>query len=111
MAQELGARLGERGPDGYTPAQRFFISYAQYYGTAERPTFARENLRDDPHAPSRYRVNGPLSNLPAFCRGVLVSRRRCDGAVGTVALRGVVARAAGLTRRWNGDDCRDLLHG
>jgi putative endopeptidase len=66
MAQELGARLGERGPDGYTPAQRFFIAYAQYYCRAERPTFARENLRDDPHAPSRYRVNGPLSNLPAF---------------------------------------------
>ena len=66
MAHELGARVGERGPDGYTPAQRFFIAYAQSYCLAERPTLARENLRDDPHAPSRYRVNGPLSNLPAF---------------------------------------------
>jgi hypothetical protein len=59
-------RVAERGPDGYTRAQRFFVSYGQYYCRAERPMFARENLRDDPHAPSRYRVNGPLSNLPAF---------------------------------------------
>jgi putative endopeptidase len=66
MTQDLGARVAERGPDGYTRAQRFFVSYAQYYCRAERPAFARENLRDDPHAPSRYRVNGPLSNLPEF---------------------------------------------
>jgi putative endopeptidase len=66
MARELGTRVAERGPDGFTPAQRFFVSYAQYYCRAERPAFARDNLRDDPHAPSRYRVNGPLSNLPAF---------------------------------------------
>jgi putative endopeptidase len=66
MARELGTRVAERGPDGFTRAQRFFVSYAQSYCRAERPTFARDNLRDDPHAPSRYRVNGPLSNLPAF---------------------------------------------
>lgn len=66
MVKELGDRVTERGPDGYTRAQRFFISHAQYYCRAESDVFARENLRDDPHAPTRYRVNGPLSNLPAF---------------------------------------------
>jgi putative endopeptidase len=66
MVQELGDRVADRGADGYTRAQRFFVAYAQSYCRAESDVFARENLRDDPHAPTRYRVNGPLSNLPAF---------------------------------------------
>lgn len=66
MTGELGARVAERGADGFTRAQRFFLAYAQYYCQAERPEFARDNLRGDPHAPVRYRVNGPLANLPAF---------------------------------------------
>jgi putative endopeptidase len=66
MAKDLGSRLSDKGPDGYTPAQRFFIAYAQQWCTAERPDFARENLRDDGHAPARYRTNAPLSNMPAF---------------------------------------------
>jgi putative endopeptidase len=35
---------------------------------AERPDFSRESLRDDGHAPGRYRTNAPLSNMPAFAR-------------------------------------------
>jgi putative endopeptidase len=66
MAREVGSHLSVRGADGYTPAQRFFIAYAQQWCTAERPDFARENLRDDGHAPARYRTNAPLSNMPAF---------------------------------------------
>ncbi|MEO7730852.1 MAG: M13-type metalloendopeptidase, partial [Kofleriaceae bacterium] len=66
MARELGPRLAERGPDGFTRAQRFFVAYAQYYCHATRPEVARDNLSGDPHGPPRYRVNGPLSNLPAF---------------------------------------------
>jgi endothelin-converting enzyme/putative endopeptidase len=66
MARAVGPSITERGPDGFTRAQRFFVSYAQYYCQAARPEYERENLRRDPHAPPRYRVNGPLSNLPAF---------------------------------------------
>lgn len=66
MAQELGARATMRGGDGRTPAQRFFLAYAQSWCSAERPEFARDNLRDDGHAPPRFRVNAPLTNLPAF---------------------------------------------
>ncbi len=66
MARDLGKHLSDKGADGYTPAQRFFIAYAQQWCSAERPDFARENLRDDGHAPARYRTNAPLSNMPAF---------------------------------------------
>src|SRR3984957_772479 len=66
MAKDLGSHADDKGPDGYTPAQRFFVAYAQHWCTAERPDFARENLRDDGHAPARYRTNAPLSNMPAF---------------------------------------------
>jgi putative endopeptidase len=66
MARDLGGHVSDRGADGFTPAQRFFIAYAQQWCTAERPEFARENLRDDGHAPARYRTNAPLSNMPAF---------------------------------------------
>ena len=84
MVDELGPRIAERGADGFTRAQRFFVVYAQHYCRAERPEFTRQNLRDDPHAPNRYRVNGPLSNLPAFaaafqCRAgaAMVRRQAC----------------------------------
>ncbi len=67
MLTELSARaLHERGEDGLTAAKRFFIAYAQSYCSAERPEYLRENIKEDGHAPSKFRVNGTLSNLPAF---------------------------------------------
>jgi len=68
LARELGPRLAERGADGFTRAQRFFVAYAQHWCQAARPAFAHENLLGDPHAPPRYRTNGPLANLPAFAQ-------------------------------------------
>jgi endothelin-converting enzyme/putative endopeptidase len=68
MTTDLGARAYQKGPDGYSPVQRFFIGYAQHWCTAERADFARESLRDDGHAPARFRTNAPLSNMPAFAR-------------------------------------------
>nr|HEX4313901.1 M13 family metallopeptidase [Kofleriaceae bacterium] len=66
VARALGPHLGDRGRDGFTRAQRFFVAYAQHWCQAARPAFARDNLRDDPHAPPRFRTNFPLANLPAF---------------------------------------------
>ena len=51
---------------GFTPEQAFFISYAQSWCTAIRPEFARLLAQTDAHAAARWRVNGPLSNLPEF---------------------------------------------
>lgn len=52
--------------DGFTPEQRFFLSWAQVW----RSNIRRENLllrlKTDVHSPAKYRTNGPLSNLPTF---------------------------------------------
>jgi predicted metalloendopeptidase len=52
--------------DGYTPEQRFFLAYAQSWREHSRPERLRTRVTTDPHAPSRWRTNGPLSNSPAF---------------------------------------------
>ncbi len=52
--------------DGYTPEQRFFLSWARIWRTMHRPEEARRRLATDSHSPARWRVNGPLSNLPEF---------------------------------------------
>lgn len=51
---------------GFTPAQQFFIGYAQAWCGNMRPEMQRMRLMTDPHSPARYRVIGPLSNLPEF---------------------------------------------
>jgi endothelin-converting enzyme/putative endopeptidase len=66
MAQDVGPRLSVRGADGFTPEQRFFVSYAQHWCSAQRPEAERDSLRNDGHGPPRFRVNAPLANLPAF---------------------------------------------
>jgi putative endopeptidase len=54
--------------DGYTPEQRFFIAYAQSWRTHSRPEQLRSRVKTDPHAPSEWRANGPLSNMPQFAK-------------------------------------------
>ncbi len=63
------ARDGRPGLiDGYTPEQRFFIAYAQSWRSHIRPESLRSRLAVDPHAPAHWRVDGPLSNMPAFAK-------------------------------------------
>jgi endothelin-converting enzyme/putative endopeptidase len=52
--------------DGFTPEQQFFISWGQFRGVAERLELQRQMVKEDPHPVSKFRVIGPLSNLPAF---------------------------------------------
>jgi putative endopeptidase len=52
--------------DGFTPEQRFFLGYGQVWATKSTPEFERQQVLTDPHSNARYRVNGPLSNLPQF---------------------------------------------
>lgn len=56
----------EETTDGFTPAQRFFLSYAQVWRSKKRDEAQRLQVQTDPHAPEMHRVNGPLSNLPEF---------------------------------------------
>lgn len=52
--------------DGFTPEQRFFISFGQVWKNVTRPEALREQVMTDPHSPAQYRVVGTLSNLPEF---------------------------------------------
>lgn len=52
--------------NGYTPLQRFFLGYSMGWMFQVRDAEARKRLLSDEHAPSRYRVLGPVSNVAEF---------------------------------------------
>jgi predicted metalloendopeptidase len=52
--------------DGFTPEQRFFISWAAKWRRNSRPEAMRLQVNTDPHSPAEFRANGPLSNLDIF---------------------------------------------
>ena len=65
--QEIARRQRTRTDiDGFTPEQQFFIAWGQWRGDEIRPETQRTMVQGDPHPIAKYRVNGPLSNLPAF---------------------------------------------
>jgi len=55
-----------RKVDGFTPEQRFFISFAQIWRTNIRDTEAQRLVTVDPHSPGRFRAYGPLLNVAEF---------------------------------------------
>jgi putative endopeptidase len=61
LAGKSKAKIG-----GFTPEQRFFLSFASSWRENERPEALRLLVNSDPHSPERFRVNGPLSNLDEF---------------------------------------------
>ena len=54
--------------DGLTPEQRFFIGYAQWDCTNERPEDLRVRAMTDWHSPALYRINGVVMNMAEFTR-------------------------------------------
>lgn len=52
--------------DGFTPDQRFFLSWAQVWRGKAKPTMSMELIKTDPHSPGIWRCNGPLSNFEPF---------------------------------------------
>ncbi len=51
---------------GTSGEQRFFLAWAHNWRESVRPERLRTEVERDQHAPSYWRVNGPLSNLPEF---------------------------------------------
>src|SRR5579863_4208557 len=52
--------------DGLTPDQRFFVGFAQWACSNERPEELRMRATTDPHSPAQYRINGVVVNMPEF---------------------------------------------
>ncbi len=66
--------LDKKGPsarkkiDGYTPEQRFFLSWARIWREVQRPQAELQQVNTNPHSPGKWRVNGPLSIMPEFAK-------------------------------------------
>ncbi len=60
-----GARNNDK-VDGFTPEQRVFLGWGQVWCENARPEAERLKAATNPHSSNKYRVNGPLSNMPEF---------------------------------------------
>ncbi len=52
--------------DGFTPEQRFFISWATIWRSKARDEAIKNQVKTDPHSPGQYRAYVPLQNVDAF---------------------------------------------
>ena len=52
--------------DGFTPEQRFFISWATIWRSKMRDEAIKNQVKTDPHSPGMYRAYVPLQNVDAF---------------------------------------------
>ncbi|HNY02480.1 MAG TPA: M13-type metalloendopeptidase, partial [Bacteroidales bacterium] len=53
---------------GLTPDQRFFLGYAFAWMINDRPEAIASQVKSDVHSPAKFRVLGPLANIPEFHR-------------------------------------------
>jgi neprilysin len=51
-----------------TPHQLFFVNFAQVWCSASTKEANQLQIEKDPHAPSQFRVNGPVSNFEEFAK-------------------------------------------
>ncbi len=52
--------------DGYTPEQRFYLSWATVWRIKYKDETLRTQVNTDPHSPGMFRANGPISNIKEF---------------------------------------------
>jgi len=52
--------------DGFSPEQRFFMSWSTIWRQLIRDEALINRIKTDPHSPGVYRANGPLTNMQAF---------------------------------------------
>ena len=53
---------------GLDPDQRFFLGYALAWMVNERPEAIANQVRSNEHSPAKFRVIGPLMDMPEFYR-------------------------------------------
>ena len=52
--------------DGFTPEQRFFISWSTIWRSKMRDEALKNQVKTDPHSPGMYRAYVPIQNVDAF---------------------------------------------
>jgi len=66
LLKALEGKNKEEKIDGFTPEQRFFLSYAQVWRANIRDEETMRRLKEDVHSPGETRVNAIVYNIPAF---------------------------------------------
>jgi putative endopeptidase len=51
---------------GFTPEQRFFLGWARVWRNLQTNEDLRTQVQTDGHSPAKWRINGPMSNMPEF---------------------------------------------
>jgi putative endopeptidase len=64
--QSEGKSVDAKEANGWTPRQKFFVSYAYSWCEELRPEFMRTIVLTNPHSIPKYRVNNVVSNMPEF---------------------------------------------
>jgi putative endopeptidase len=64
--KQQGKSLDDKGPDGWTYRQRFFLSNAYSWCANVRPEVARMIVTTDPHSLPIFRIDDVVSNMPEF---------------------------------------------
>jgi putative endopeptidase len=54
--------------DGFTPEQRFFLSFGQIWCENAREEALRLQVQTNPHSPAEFRVTGVVENMPEFAK-------------------------------------------
>ena len=68
-------KSGRRDIDGFTPEQRFFLSFAKFECELIRPEYQKMLTLNDTHSPGVFRINGPLGNHDGFYAAFGVSSK------------------------------------
>jgi putative endopeptidase len=53
---------------GLTPDQRYFLAYGYAWMVNGTKEYLSQQVMTDVHSPAKYRINGPLANVPEFHR-------------------------------------------
>jgi predicted metalloendopeptidase len=71
--------------DGFTPEQRFFLSFARSFAAKLTPESIKQQVQTDPHSIQQFRVNGVVSNMPEFAEAFgcktgkpMIREKRCQ---------------------------------
>lgn len=60
--------------DGFTPEQRFFLSWARVWASNASPQVLDYLVKSDPHSPNEARVNAALSHIDAWYKAFNVKK-------------------------------------